>query len=293
MKQDYKDIAINQIDVEENYRKTFDEKKLAEMAKSIRKNGVIQPIVVRVKGDRFSLIAGERRLRASKLADKVTIPAVVREIDDDSYALELQLVENTQKEAVSYMEESYGIAKLRDVGGLDVKEIAERLGKSEAYVYFAIQLTKLPETVRQICEKGWVGKGVAYEISKIDDFADQIQAANDLARTRKEKLITASGAKNYIRDNFGDSAGAMQKQRVAKFGQGSNDYAANWKHHLVRFTGEQFEAFKKIVRGRTENAVLSEAVDSVMRDTGTRVETSRKPSSSERERERELVWDNA
>ena len=78
MNQELKDIAINRIDVEENYRKTFDEKKLSELAKSIRKNGVIQPIVVRIKGERFSLIAGERRLRASILADKVTIPAVVR-----------------------------------------------------------------------------------------------------------------------------------------------------------------------------------------------------------------------
>lgn len=271
MKQELKEIAINKIDVEENYRKTFDEKKLAELSKSIRKNGVIQPIVVRIKGDRFSLIAGERRLRASILADKVTIPAVVREIDDHAYAIELQLIENIQKEQVPYMEEAYGFARLREAGILDVKEIAERIGKHENYVYVALQLTRMAEDARRIAERGWISKGVAWEIAKLKDSEQQEKAANDLTRTRGDMLITASGAKNYIRDHFGDSAGAMQKRRVADLGPGSNDYAANWKHHLVRFTGEQFEEFKKIVRGRTEIAVISEAVDAVMRETGTRV----------------------
>lgn len=272
MIQELKEVPINKIDIEHNYRKTFDEKKLAELAKSIRKNGVIQPIVVRLNGDRFTLVAGERRLRASKLADKVTIPAVVREIDEAAYAIELQLIENIQKEQVPYMEEAYGLARLRDEGILDIKEIADRLGKSEAYVYVSIQLTKLPEDVRTIAEKGWISKGVTYEITKLKDPAQQIQAANDLARTGKEKQITQSGAKHYIRDNFGDrSAGAMRKARKATYGDGS-DFAANWKHHLVRFNTEQFESFKTKVRGRTETAVLAEAVDFVMRETGTRVE---------------------
>jgi ParB/RepB/Spo0J family partition protein len=273
MKQELKEIAINRIDVEENYRKTFDEKKLSELSKSIRKNGVIQPIVVRIKGERFSLIAGERRLRASILADKVTIPAVVREIDDHAYAIELQLIENIQKEQVPYMEEAYGFARLREAGILDVKEIAERIGKHENYVYVALQLTRMAEDARRIAERGWISKGVAWEIAKLKDPAQQEKAANDLARTKgSDALITASGAKNYIRDNFGDSAGAMKKQRNATFGLGSHsDYAANWKHHLVRFTGEQFDEFKKIVRGRTEIAVISEAVDAVMRESGTKV----------------------
>lgn len=247
MNQELKDIAINRIDVEENYRKTFDEKKLSELAKSIRKNGVIQPIVVRIKGERFSLIAGERRLRASILADKVTIPAVVREIDDHAYAIELQLIENIQKEQVPYMEEAYGFARLREAGILDVKEIAERIGKSDQYVYISLQLTRMAEDARRIAERGWISKGVAWEISKLKDPADQNKAANDLARTKgKDALITASGAKNYIRDNFGNSAGALRKKRVSSFGPGSNDYAANWKHHLVRFTAVMRETGTKV-----------------------------------------------
>lgn len=272
MKQEYQEIPINQIDVEENYRKTFDEKGLAGLAASIRKNGVIQPIVVRPKGKRFILVAGERRLKASKLADQVMIPAVVRDLTDHVDIIELQLVENIQKEGVSYMEEAYGLQRLREKGTLDVKEIAARIGKSENYVYFALRLTTMSPGARDMCEKGWIGKGAAFEISKLQNEDDQTRAANDLARTSKEKLITQSGAKHYIADTFGDSDGALRKRRVAKFGAGSNDdYAANWKHHLVRFTPDQFEAFKRIVRGRTETGVLSEAVDAVMRETGAKV----------------------
>lgn len=267
MNQELQNIPVNKIDVESNYRKTFDEKKLAELARSIRKNGVIQPIVVRkTETFRFILVAGERRLRAAKLADQVTIPAVVREMDNAVEIIELQLVENIQKEGVQYMEEAYGIQKLRDKGSLDVKEIAERIGKSENYVYVAMRLVAMSADARHIAEKGWINKGVAWEIAKLANEEDQTKAANDLARTQSDKQITASGAKTYIQTNFGDCANGLRKKRVEKFGLGSHtDFAANWKHHLVRFDPDQFDRFKSIVRGRTENAVLSEAVDLVMR----------------------------
>lgn len=266
MKQDLQEIPVNKIDVESNYRKTFDKKKLNELAKSIRKNGVIQPIVVRTAGKRFFLIAGERRLRAAKIADLVTIPAVIREMDNSVDIIELQLIENIQKEGVSYMEEAYGLQKLRDKGSLDIKEIADRIGKSDQYVYCAIRLAAMSPDARNIAEKGWISKSVAWEISKLTNEDQQTKAANDLARTKRDKLITASGAKHYIRDNFGDSAPALKTKRLKTFGPDSNkDYAANWKHHLVRFENHQFERFRAIVRGRTENAVLSEAVDLVMR----------------------------
>lgn len=273
MNQEYQEIPVNKIDVESNYRKIFDEKGLAGLARSIRKNGVIQPIVVRTSGKRYVLVAGERRLRASKLADKVTIPAVIRDMDDAVDIIELQLVENIQKEGVHFMHEAYGIAELREKGVLDVKEIAERIGKSDQYVYFALKLTAMSDDARRIAENGWISKSVAWEICKPPNHEQQTKAANDLARTAKDKLVTASGAKSYIAINFRDDPGAMRKKRVATFGLGShNDFAANWKYHLVRFTTEQFEKWKAIVRGRTENAVLSEAVDAVMRDTGTQIE---------------------
>jgi ParB family transcriptional regulator, chromosome partitioning protein len=271
MKQELKEIPINQITVEENYRQTFDEKGLAGLTRSIKKNGVIQPVVVRPKGKGYVLVAGERRLRASKDAGKVTIPAVIRELTDHVDIIELQLIENIQKEAVPYMEEAYGLAKLREKGTLDVKEIADRIGKSDQYVYAMLKIAAMSPDARNIAEKGWITKAVAWEIAKLKDEDQQTQAANALARTKKEKQISVGGAKQYIADIFGgDTDNALRKSRIAKFGPKSHaDFAANWKHHLVRFTAEQFETFKTIVRGRTETAVLAEAVDCVMREEGS------------------------
>ncbi len=127
-----------------------------------------------------------------------------------------------------------------------------------------LRLTDLPDDVRMIMSKGWVSKAVAWEIAKLEKPEHQIQAANALARTQSGKLITVSGAKGYIQDNFGDSPRRLRRNRSEVYGP-TSDYVSNWKKYLVRLDSEQFERFKKIVRGRTETTVLAEAVDLVMR----------------------------
>jgi ParB family chromosome partitioning protein len=262
MKQpELKQIPINQIHAASNYRKTFNDKSLKELAASIKENGVLEPIIVRPNSDGFQIIAGERRYRASKIAGKVTIPAVIREIADADI-LKIQIIENVQREGVQYMEEAYAIKKLRDDCTLDIKEIAKTIGKSEAYVYYMLRLTAMSDDARTIAEKGWISKGVAFQVSKLT-LEQQTEAANALARPNRTKLVTESGAKSYIADNFGDSKRRLKNERVRIYGD--DEYKANWKHHLVRLNCEQFEAFKKIVRGRTETDVLAEAVDCVMR----------------------------
>jgi ParB family chromosome partitioning protein len=292
--QELRQVPLNQIHAKDNYRKTFRDATLKELAGSIKQNGVIEPIIVRPDGDGFAIVAGERRFRASQLAGLVSIPAVIREADDVD-ALKLQIIENVQREGVPFMEEAYGIQKLRDKGTLDTKEIAKLIGKSETYVFFQLKLTAMSEDARRIAENGWVTKGVAWEISKIANDTDQTQAANALARTQKEKQITVSGAKNYIRDNFGDSAGRLRKKRVSKFGEGSTEYGSNWKYHLVRFDDSQFTQFKQIVRGRTETAVLSEAVDAVMRDAEEPVTPAVTATTSQPKpkKEKEMIFVNA
>lgn len=264
MQQELKNIPINQIYTASNYRKTFKDKSLSELAASIKANGVLEPIIVRpTKPARYEIIAGERRYRASKLAGLVTIPAVVRDVANGDI-LKLQIIENAQREGVPFMEEAYGLKKLRDDCTLDVKEIAKTIGKSEAYVYYMLALCEMSEDARAIAEKGWISKSVAWEICKLLNKDHQTQAANDLARTKADKLVSAGTAKSYIADTFGDSKRKLRKERIASFGPQS-DYTANWKKYLVTFTGDEFENFKDIVRGRTETDVLSEAVDLVKR----------------------------
>ena len=264
MQPEFKNVPINQIYAASNYRKTFKDKTLAELAASIKANGVLEPIILRPTAPgKYEIIAGERRFRASKLAGLVTIPAVIRDVATADI-LKLQIIENVQREGVPFMEEAYAIKKLRDECTLDVKEIGKTVGKSESYVYYMLRLCEMSDDARTIAEKGWISKGVAWEIAKLNNKDQQTQAANDLARTKADKLITASGARKYIETTFGDGKRRLQKERVAKFGPGS-DYTANWKKYLVRFSSDQFERFKSIVRGRTENEVIAEAVDLVMR----------------------------
>lgn len=266
-KQELKEIPINQIHVRDNYRKTFRDKSLKELAQSIKENGIIEPIIVRANNSGFEIIAGERRFRASQIAGLVTMPAIVREIGDADI-LRVQIVENVQREGVQFMEEAYALAKLRDDCSLDVDEIAKLIGKSTAYAFYMLKLCEMSPDARQIAEKGWLQKSVAWHIAKLKNEDDQTKAANDLARTKSDKLVTEATAKSYIADNFnGDTFKALRKKRVEIYGD--NDYAANWKRYLVQFTCEQFEEFKAIVRGRTQTDVLAEAVDLVMRKTET------------------------
>jgi len=260
--QELRDIPINQIHVRDNYRKTFRDKSLKELAQSIKENGIIEPIIVRPNETGFEIIAGERRYRASQIAGLVTMPAIVRDIAEVDI-LRVQIVENVQREGVQYMEEAYALAKLRDDCSLDVDEISKLIGKSTAYAFYMLRLCEMSPDARHIAEKGWISKSVAWHIAKLKDEDQQTKAANDLARTKSDKLITESSAKSYIADNFGDSPGSLRKKRVAVYGD--NEYAANWKKYLVAFNCEQFEAFKAIVRGRTQTDVLAEAVDLVMR----------------------------
>lgn len=261
---EFKQIPLNQIHVESNYRKTFKDKSIAELTQSIKENGVIEPIIVRANGKGYNIVAGERRFRASMKAGLATIPAIIRDVEDDD-VLKLQIIENVQREGVQFMEEAYALRQLRNDGSYDAAEIAKLIGKSEAYVYYMLRLTEMADDARTIAEKGWISKAVAWHIAKLKDADQQIQAANDLARTQSGKLVTENSAKSYIRDNFqADSEQVMRRERRKRQTDG-DDFTTNWKRYLVNFSGEQFERFKAIVRGRTETDILREAVDLVMR----------------------------
>lgn len=260
--QTFEEIPLNQIHAKSNYRKTFNEKSLAELAQSIKANGVIEPIVVRPNKKGYEIVAGERRFRASLLAGVVTIPALIRDADNAD-VLKIQIIENVQREGVPFMEEADGIRRLRDEGCYDVKEIAQMIGKSDAYVYVALRLVAMPDEAQTIARNGWISKGVAWEIVKLKTPEMQAQAAKDLARTKPGDQVSASRARFYISEQFGEDGRKPRKNGVQKIA--GNDYASNWKKYLVRFSYDEFERFKNIVKGRTQTDVLAEAVDLVMR----------------------------
>lgn len=259
----YEEININSIRTRSNYRQTFDEKKLKELASSIKEHGIIQPLVLRPIGNKYEIIAGERRFRAAKIAQLVKVPAIIREINDAKF-LETQLVENMQREGVQFMEEAFGLKRLRDECDLDTAEICKKVSKSEWYVYMMLKLTDMSETAQAACARGEIGKSVAFIIAKLPTHDQQAKAAVDLRRDRADKLIGERAARHYIEQSFGEDryVRAPKKSRVQR--EIGHDYGANWKKNLLTFDAKQFEHFKKILNGKTETAAFAAAVEQVM-----------------------------
>ncbi len=259
MSKEFKEIPLNQIIVIDNTRKTFTEQKLNELAQSIRENGVLEPILVRprIEGT-FDLIAGERRLRAAFIAGLITIPALIEDMDDEQ-ALSANIIENLQREGLRYMEQALAIRRFRDENDLTYQEVAQKLGKSKALISSYINLTKLPDDVIEICKLEELTADVAILISRIPDPDNQLKCAQDLRRKKKDKRISRRTACGYIAEMLGTKS-VLSKQKRFKKGM----YESEWKKYLVAFSEKQFNLWKKIVEGRTETAVLADAVEIVM-----------------------------
>ena len=149
-------------------RGSLDEARLQELAQSIRANGLIQPIVVRKEGDRFQIIAGERRWRSSKIAGKETIPAIVERFDDAT-ALEIALIENLQREDLSPLDEAVIYKKMTDELGYSIRQLAGKLGKDKGYVENRLRLASAPDDVREMVAKRYDTLSAAYELMKLED----------------------------------------------------------------------------------------------------------------------------
>src|SRR5918995_2808034 len=138
------EVAVDQISPSPfQPRRSFDETKIEELASSIRNQGIIQPLVVRPKGDQFELIAGERRWRAAIKAGLSHVPVVVRQASDHE-ALQLALVENLQREDLNPIEEANGYKRLQEEFRWSQEEMAEKVGKSRPAVANAMRLLSLP-----------------------------------------------------------------------------------------------------------------------------------------------------
>lgn len=160
----------------EQPRRTFDEEALKELAASIQAVGVLQPIIVAPSGERFTIIAGERRYRASRLAGLDEIPAIVRDWDSQK-RLEAALIENLQRDDLNPVEEAMGVRQLMDEAGLTQEKVAERLGKSRPAVANLLRLLNLPDSVKEMLREGKLSAGHARALVTVDPKR-QVQLAN-------------------------------------------------------------------------------------------------------------------
>ena len=129
-------------------RKVFSVNSLEELSKSIKEYGVLQPITVREKGDKYELVAGERRFRAVKLAELETIPAIINNMSEESSAV-LALLENLQREDLNFIEESLAYENLIKVHNFTQQQLAEKLGKNQSTIANKLRILKLPNTVKE------------------------------------------------------------------------------------------------------------------------------------------------
>ena len=174
-------VKLKIMDIEPNRdqpRKIFDEDALAELADSIAKHGVIQPLLVRLMPDgSYQLVAGERRWRASRMAGLTEVPVVIKELSDDE-AMALALIENLQREDLNAIEEAQGIKALMDTLSLTQDEAAERVGKSRPAVANALRLLKLPDSVIALVSDGKLSPGHARALLGFKDEQDIIETAD-------------------------------------------------------------------------------------------------------------------
>ena len=164
-------------------RANFDEEGLEDLARSIRVQGVIQPLVVAPRGDgTFTIVAGERRWRAGQRAGLESLPVVVREIEDDRQLLELALVENLQRADLNAMEEAEAYRSLQDRFQLTQDEIAERVGRARTTITNSLRLLRLPLEVQDLLRSGAITSGQARPLLAIDSTRRQIELAQQAAR---------------------------------------------------------------------------------------------------------------
>src|SRR5882672_5180876 len=194
------EVAIDLIDPSSfQPRSVFDGAKLDELARSIRANGVVQPLLLRRKGSRFELIAGERRWRAAQRAGLTKVPAIVRSVSDEKL-LEIALIENIQREDLNPIEEARAYKKLIDALGLTQETVAERVGRDRSYVTNYLRLLKLPEDLQELLQAGRMSTGHARALLGVDDPDIQRRIARKiieqgLSVRATEQLVRVAGVK--------------------------------------------------------------------------------------------------
>ena len=245
-------LPIGQIDPNRDQpRRSFDEEGLKELAASIEAVGVLQPIIVAPSGERFTIIAGERRYRASRLAGLDEIPAIVRDWDSQK-RLEAALIENLQRDDLNPVEEAMGVRQLMDEAGLTQEKAAERLGKSRPAVANLLRLLTLPDSVKQLLAEGKLSAGHARALVTVEPRR-QVQLANltvqqgwsvrqlericaqpvkeEVPKARKARDAQIGELENMARELFGTRVrldGTNDSGRITLFYYNSDDLQRIW-----------------------------------------------------------------
>lgn len=232
-------------------RKHFEERALKELADSIKQNGVFQPIILRkssVKG--YEIIAGERRVRASRLAGKKTIPAIIREFDEQAM-IEIAILENLQREDLSPMEEAEAYQMLMDELNFTQLQVSERLGKSRSYVANYLRLLSLPEDVKVLVREGKLTMGQARTLLGLKNM----RQVSELA----ERVVTEGITVRQLESVVQELTKQPEPQQNSKIKQTNKpSYIIDSEVRLMSKFGTAVQIVSKGQRGKIEIEYLSD-----------------------------------
>ncbi len=232
-----KTLRISSIDPKADQpRKNFEPEALAQLADSIAANGVLQPILVRQAGERYEIIAGERRFRGAKLAGLSEIPALVLEADDLA-AARYALIENLQREDLNPYEEAVAYHRLMDEYGLSQEEIAGQLGKSRPAIANALRLLELPEEVVKLLVDGVLTAGHGRTLLGLKDKSQIVPLANRCVSrnlsVREMEQVVKQANRVYAAEQAAREEVPNPEETVKV------DYFASLEHRFTSVTGRQ------------------------------------------------------
>lgn len=237
-------------------RKIFDEDALKELSESIKQSGVFQPVILRqstIKG--YELIAGERRVRASRLAGKTTIPAIVRQMDEEQM-IEIAVVENLQREDLSPLEEAEAYQILMEKLELTQADVAERIGKSRPYIANYLRLLQLPEAIKTMVNDEQLSMGQARTILGLKDKEQQVALAKkviqgQLTVRQLEELVQETNQAGELKPKTKDPEKANKPQKPALY--------RDMENQMEEYFGTTTTINQRGKRGKIEIEFMSES----------------------------------
>lgn len=243
------DLSVHLIDPgDEQPRKQFDQDKLETLAESIRAHGVVQPIIVRKNGERYALVAGERRWRASRLAGLKSIPAIVKEYSTRD-VMEIALIENLQREDLNPIEEAEAFQRLMNDYELTQEQVAGIVGRSRSAVANTVRMLSLPATIRSYLIDGRLSSGHARTLVALADTALQEQLAGQII----EKDLNVRETEQLVAKLEKTKAQQPKKPKDDK-GQAELE---DLRDRLRAFFGTQVEIKGNALRGKIEVSYFS------------------------------------
>ena len=216
-------------------RKVFNKESLEDLANSIKEHGVFQPIIVKRSIKGFEIIAGERRVRASKLAGLDKVPAIVRDLNDEQM-MEIALLENLQRENLSAIEEAIAYKSMIEKLNITQDELSKKVGKSRSHVTNILGLLRLPKEVQEMVALNKISMGHARVLSKLDDDAKIIDMAHEIV----EKKLP-------VREIENKSIEAPKKNKIERRTPSNNEY--KYAEDILR---EKFDTKVKIKDNKIE-----------------------------------------